>query len=89
MFYHNFYVIFTFVIGIGPYRSPALYDTILNMCVISNVDIIQNDGIFNIAVITDICLLEDYGVFYLAIYDTATGNQAVLNACSRIVLGRR
>ena len=89
MFYHNFYLLFTLVVGIGPYSSPALYDTILNMCVIPNVDIIQNDGILDIAVITDVRLLEDYGIFYLAIYNTSTGDQAVLDACPYIIFGRR
>ena len=88
MFYHNFYTIFASVIGIGPYCSPALYDTILNMRVIPDIDIIQNDGILDIAVVTNVGLLEDYRIFYLAVHDTAAGNQAVFDLRAHVIFGR-
>ena len=89
MFYHNFYTIFPFMVRIGPYRPPALHDTILNMCIISNIDIIQNDGILDIAVVADVSFLKDHRIFYLTVHNTSAGDQAVPDACSHIILGRR
>ena len=60
----------------------ALHDTILNVCIISNIDIIQNDGILDIAVVADVSFLKDHRIFYLTVHDTSAGDQAVFDACA-------
>ena len=70
-FYHDFDAVFPYMIRICTNCIPALYDAVLNMCVVPNIDIIQDDRIFNVAVVPDVRLFEYHGVFHYPVYDTA------------------
>ena len=74
---------------VSPDRISGLDDTVLKIAVVSNMNVIQNDGVLNDAVITYINLLEQYGVFYRTVDDTTAGDKAVVCHCFAVVLCRR
>ena len=89
LFHNDAHAILSLVTGIGTDGVPALHNTVLDICVIPEVYIIQNNGIADDAVISHKCLLKQYGVFHRSVDDTTAGDQAVFYMRSRIVLGRR
>ncbi len=67
----------------------ALYDTVFNNGVITDIHVIQNNRILNDTVVSDIDLLKENRVFHRSVQNTAAGYKTVLDLCARIVLGRR
>ena len=77
------------MVRIGSYRAVALYDTVLNVGVITDVNIIKNDRILDRTVVADVCLLEYYGVLDHAVYDTSRRNERITNLRTVVVFSRR
>ena len=54
MFHHNLNAILSLMIGVRPDRSSALYNAVLDVCVITDIYIIQNDGVFYVTIASNI-----------------------------------
>ena len=67
---------------VRPDRISGLDDTVLKIAVVSNMNVIQNDGVLNDAVITYINLLKQYGVFYRTVDDTTAAIRLLLATAS-------
>ena len=86
---HNLYFIFAAQICICANRITALHNTILNMRIVSDVNIIQNNRIFNYTVtFLQIPVLNSDRILYCSVYNTSACDQAVLDFCSHIVFCR-
>ena len=60
-----------------------------NICIITKINIIHNNGISNHAVVSDKCFLEQDGILHCSIDNASAGNETVLHIRSRIIFGRR
>ena len=79
----------TNIVGICTDRTVALHYAVFNICVIANINIIQNDRIFDHTIISDINLFKQNRILYLSIDDTSTGDQTVVHFRSYIIFCRR
>ena len=52
-------------------RITALYDTVLDVCVVSKIDIVQNNRILDHAVFSDENLLKQNRILHITIDNTA------------------
>ena len=89
MFHHNLNAILSLMIGVRPDRSSALYNAVLDVCVITDIYIIQNDGVFYVTIASNIGFFEDHGIFNRAVHNTAAGYQAVFDLRAHVIFGRR
>ena len=77
------------VVGVGLDGSVALYDTVLNMCIVPDIHIVEDNGVLDVTVVADEGSLEYYGVLNGSVDDTSTGDKAVLNVDPHVILSRR
>ena len=59
LFNKHFDAILTNILEVGTDCIAAFYDTVLNVGIIANINIIKNNGILDVAVITYEYFLED------------------------------
>ena len=62
------------VIGVRLECITALDNAVLNMCVVADINIIQNDGILNHTILPDKYLLEQDRILHLAVDDASAGD---------------
>ena len=86
---NNLDAVVLFVVGVGLDGAVALHDTVLNMCIVPYIHIIEDNGILDVAVVADEGSLEDHGVLNGSVNDTSAGNKAVLNVYPHVILSRR
>ena len=65
-------------VGIGTDRISGFHDTVLNVGIITQVNIIENDGILDHAIVSYIDVFEQYRILHAAVNNTAAGNQTVM-----------
>ncbi len=63
----------------------TFHDTILNISIVTDINIIQDNGILNGTITSNKYFLKDDGVLYRTIDDTSAGDQAILDLCTYIV----
>lgn len=79
----------TDISGVSTDGIAALYDAVLNDSVVTDINIVQDDGILDHAVVSYICFLEQNRVLYGSVDDGSAGDETVLNQGARIVFCRR
>ena len=67
----------------------TFHDTILNISIVTDINIIQDNGILNGTITSNKYFLKDDGVLYSTIDDTSAGDQAILDLCTYILFCRR
>ena len=79
---------FALVVRVSPYGAVTFDDTVLDVRIVTDVNIVKNNRVLNNTVIADVGFFEYYGILYNAVNYGTAGNKAVTNLCAHVVFSR-